>query len=82
MQEVVKRFSVFEPYYPLWIDVYVNGNDITELHTSLRFRKPSELLRRATRNRYKSSTNIILFKRWEEGKSSLFIDGMVEIMVK
>ena len=50
LEEVVKRFSVFEPYYPLWIDVYVNGNDIIELHTSLRFRKPSELLRRATGN--------------------------------
>lgn len=50
LEEIIKRFSVFEPYYPLWIDVYVKENDIIELHTSLRFRKPSELLRRTTEN--------------------------------
>lgn len=49
-EEIVKRFSVFEPYYPLWIDVYVKENNIIELHTSLRFRKPSELLRKETGN--------------------------------
>ncbi len=48
--EIVKRFSIFEPYYPLWIDVYVKENDIIELHTSLRFRKPSVLLQRGTKN--------------------------------
>lgn len=45
-----KRFSIFEPYYPLWVDVYVKEKNIVELHTSLRFRKPSELLRRETGN--------------------------------
>ena len=44
------RFSVFEPYYPLWIDVYTKEKDIIELHTSLRFRKPSELQRREAGN--------------------------------
>ena len=48
LEEVVKRFSVFEPYYPLWIDVYVKENEMIELHTSLRFRKPSELSRQET----------------------------------
>lgn len=50
LDEIVKRFSIFEPYYPLWIDVYVKEKDIIELRTSLRFRKPSVLLQRGTKN--------------------------------
>lgn len=45
-----RRFSVFEPYYPLWIDIYMKENDIIELCSSLKFRKPSELQRRETGN--------------------------------
>lgn len=41
--EVVQQFSIMEPYYPLWINVYVKDENIVELQTSLRFRKPSEL---------------------------------------
>lgn len=47
-EEILQRFSVFEPYYPLWINVYVREDDIIELHTSLRFRKPSEVLKNKT----------------------------------
>lgn len=36
---------MLEPYYPLWIKVYVKEDDTVELHTSLRFRKPSEVLK-------------------------------------
>lgn len=50
LEEIVKRFSIFEPYYPLWIDIYSKENGIIELHTSMRFRKPSELLQREKNN--------------------------------
>lgn len=45
--DIVQRFSVFEPYYPLWVHIYIKG-DIIELHTSLRFRKPSVVLHQNT----------------------------------
>lgn len=48
LEEVVKRFSIFEPYYPLWIKIYVKEDDTIELHTSLRFRRPSEVLKNET----------------------------------
>lgn len=47
-EEILQRFSVLEPYYPLWIKVYVKEDDTVELHTSLRFRKPSEVLKNET----------------------------------
>lgn len=46
LEEVISRFSIFEPYYPIWIDIYVKDKETIELHTSLRFRKPSELQRK------------------------------------
>ena len=47
-EEILQRFSVLEPYYPLWIKVYVKEVNTVELHTSLRFRKPSEVLKNET----------------------------------
>lgn len=47
-EEILQRFSVLEPYYPLWIKIYVKEDDTIELHTSLRFRKPSEVLKNET----------------------------------
>lgn len=46
--EAVQRFSVLEPYYPIWIDVYVKEPGVIELKTSMRYRRPSELRRRET----------------------------------
>lgn len=46
--EVGQRFSVIEPYYPIWIDVHVKEPGIIELKTSMRYRRPSELWRRET----------------------------------
>ena len=46
-EDIIMRFSIFEPYYPLWIKVRVKG-DVVELYTSLRFRRPSEVLRNHT----------------------------------
>lgn len=46
--EVVQRFLVLEPYYPIWIDVYVKESGVIELKTSMRYRRPSELWRRET----------------------------------
>ncbi|MBQ8527042.1 MAG: hypothetical protein IJ429_01085 [Lachnospiraceae bacterium] len=43
--EIVERFSVLEPLYPLWIDIYISEKKVIELHTSMRFRTPSELKR-------------------------------------
>lgn len=47
LNALIKLFSGFEPYFPLWINVMlrkVDGESIViELHTSLRFRKPSEI---------------------------------------
>lgn len=47
-EDAITRFSIFEPCYPLWIDVSVGDNNIVELYTSLRFRRPSELQRKET----------------------------------
>lgn len=47
-EEVINRFSVFAPYYPLWIDVYLRDDERIDLYTSFRFRKPSELQRKET----------------------------------
>lgn len=46
--EIIQRFSIMEPYYPLWIDVCPINKNIVELRTSLRFRKPSEIQRKET----------------------------------
>ena len=46
--QIIQRFSVLEPYYPLWIDVYPVNENIVELRTSLRFRRPSEIQRKET----------------------------------
>ena len=56
--EILQRFSVFEPYYPLWVNVCIKDGDVIELYTSLRFRKPSEVL--------KSGTGMEPFKLVEE----------------
>ncbi len=47
-EEILQRFSIFDPYYPLWIKVYVKEEGTIELHTSLRFRKPSEVFKNST----------------------------------
>lgn len=47
-EEILQRFSVLEPYYPLWINIHVREDNIIELHTSLRFRRPSEVLKNNT----------------------------------
>ena len=39
--EAVQRFSVLEPYYPIWIDVYVKEPGVIEMKTSMRYRGPS-----------------------------------------
>ena len=46
--EIGQIFSVFAPYYPIWIDVYVKEPGVIELRTSMRYRRPSELWRRET----------------------------------
>lgn len=46
--EAVQRFSVLEPYYPIWIDVYVKEPGVIEMKTSMRYRRPSDLRRRET----------------------------------
>lgn len=48
LESVVKIFASLEPYFPLWIDIYILEKNIVELRTSLRFRKPSELSRKET----------------------------------
>lgn len=47
-EDIMQRFSIFEPYYPLWVNVYVREDDIIELHSSMRFRKPSEVFKNVT----------------------------------
>lgn len=47
-EDVVKRFSVVKPYYPLWVNVYVKEDNIVELHTCMRFRKPSLVFKNET----------------------------------
>ncbi|MDE6627362.1 MAG: hypothetical protein K2K56_13490 [Lachnospiraceae bacterium] len=48
LEETIELFSGLEPYFPLWIDVYPKKNNIVELQTSLRFRRPSEIHRKET----------------------------------
>lgn len=45
LETVVKVFSVVNPHYPMWINVYVRDEETVELETTIRFRRPSELQR-------------------------------------
>jgi len=47
-EDIVKRFSVVKPCYPLWVNVYVKEDNIVELHTCMRFRKPSLVFKNET----------------------------------
>lgn len=43
-EDIVQRYSVFEPLYPMWIDVYQKDEKTIVLYSSMRFRRPSEII--------------------------------------
>lgn len=45
-EDIIQRYSIFEPLYPMWIDVYKKDDKNIILYSSMRYRKPSEIMNR------------------------------------